>query len=42
MELTQEQIIIFCSGISISDIKQYISENKEKYEEFLKNREKTK
>ncbi len=39
MELSKEQIKAFCSGILVSDIKEYIKNNFEKYQDFLKNRE---
>lgn len=42
MDLTHEQIQAFCTGILVSDIKEYINNNLEKYELFLKNRENTK
>jgi len=42
MDLTHEQIKAFCTDILVSDIKEYIKNNQEKYQEFLKNREDTK
>ena len=42
MEFSKEQIKAFCTGTLISDIKEYINNNLEKYELFLKNRENTK
>lgn len=37
MELTKEQINMFCSYISISDIHDYIKNHRKEYEDFLKN-----
>lgn len=36
MELSSEQITAISSSILISDIKTYINNHKEKYEQFLK------
>lgn len=42
MELNNEQIKAFCYGIDILDIKDYINNNRNKYQEFLTSRESTK
>ena len=42
MDLTSEQLKLFCCSILVSDIKEYINNHQDKYQEFLKNRENTK
>lgn len=42
MDLTNEQLKLFCCNILVSDIKEYINSHRDKYQEFLKNREKQK
>ena len=42
MELNNEQIKAFCVGIKVSDIKEYINNNLDKFQEFLMNRGDTK
>ena len=41
MDLDNEQIKAFCRGIDMLDIKNYINNNWNKYQEFLSNRENT-
>lgn len=40
MELSNEQLKMISSSILIEDIKKYINEHKQEYEEFIKKRKK--
>lgn len=40
MELTEEQINIFCSVISVPEILEYINTHKEEYNTFIEKTEK--